>query len=219
MKSQIKNKLLLYHLRSPHLFMKKLVIVGTNKTGKYIAENPTEFGLRHQIEGFLDIHSKLLSKSFLGFRLLSSIEEIMEMVNISVILAFENSELKKDIRDQLLFHPSIDFPNLISSKSWVSKDFIIGRGNIILGGNIINFGTCVGSFSHIDKGCLIGHGSRIGNFCNLKSGVIFGGHTYLEDHVVIGESTSTYQGIRIGMGSLIKKNSVLRNDVPTLSNV
>lgn len=190
-----------------------LLIVGVNKIGIYIAENFGQFGLRHTLIGFVDDNPKLHEKEFAGLPVLGTVEHLINLKKIAVVLAVQDPNEKIDIVRRLLYHPSVDFPNLFSNNTWVSKDSIFGKGNLILGGSLINFGTMIGNFNSINHNCSIGHESIIQNYCNLEESVNFGGYSILEDEGVVGKEAVIAQGVRIGRETKIAPRAQIREDI------
>lgn len=166
--------------------------------GDYIARNYSQFRLRHDLIGFVDDNQKMHGKEFAGFPVLGSADHLLEHPKIALVLAVQSPSEKIDIVRRLLYHPSVDYPNLFSSGAWVSRDCIFGKGNLILEGSMINFGTMIGNFNSIDQNCSIGHESVISNYCYLEQAVTFGGYSFLEDENKIGKEAIISHGIRIG---------------------
>jgi sugar O-acyltransferase (sialic acid O-acetyltransferase NeuD family) len=192
-----------------------LIIVGATKIGSYLAEHFDQFRLRHTVIGYVDDNPNLLGKEIAGLPVLGNIEYLFELKKIAVVLAVQDPNQKIDIVRRLHSHPAIDFPNLFSNNTWVSRDCIFGKGNLILGGSLINFGTMIGNFNSINQNCSIGHESVIQNFCNLEESVNFGGYSILEDEGVVGKEAVIAHGVRIGRDAKIAPKAQIEADVPS----
>ncbi len=190
-----------------------LIIAGANNLGAYIAKNFAQFRLRHNLIGFVDDNPKLHGKEFAGLPVLGPVESLNKFKKIAVVLAVYRSSEKIDIVRRLLYHPSVDYPNLFSSGAWVSRDCIFGKGNLILEGSLINFGTLFGNFNSIDQHCSIGHESVISNYCFLEESVNFGGYSFLEDESTLGHDVMVSHGVRIGKDSEIGPGVKIEEDV------
>ena len=175
-----------------------LIIAGATKLGEYLVNNYSQFRLRHKLIGFVDDDPKLQGKDFAGLPVLGKIEAVLDYKKVALVVAVRTPNEKIDLIRRLVYHPSLDFPNLFSSGAWVSRDCIFGKGNLILDGSLINFGTMIGNFNAIDKNCSIGHESVISDYCNLEDSVVIGGYTFLEDESKIGKEAVVAQGVRIG---------------------
>lgn len=203
---------------SPIAFM-DLIIAGVGKTGEYIAKNFSQFRLRYNLIGFVDDERKYWGKQFAGYPVFGSIDEVLKFDKVALVLAMRSSNQKIDLIRRLHYHPSLHFPNLFSSGSWISRDCIFGKGNIILNGSLINFGTLLGDFNFIDQNCSIGHEALVGSFCHLEEGVNFGGYSLLEDEVRIGKDAVISQGVRIGRDAEVSAKAQIQEDIAAESFV
>ncbi|RIW13159.1 hypothetical protein D0X99_17270 [Algoriphagus lacus] len=196
-----------------------LIIAGADKLGEYIAKNYSQFKLRHKLIGFVDDDPKFIGKEFAGYPFLGSVDQVLKYEKVALVLALRNPSQKIDIVRRLHYHPSLDFPNLFSNGAWVSRDCIFGKGNIILEGTLINFGTLLGNFNCIDQNCSIGHESVIGNYCTIEESVTFNGYSFLEDEGKIGREAVIGQGVRIGRDAEIFPKVQILQDVPAESRI
>lgn len=196
-----------------------LIIAGANKLGEYIATNYSQFRLRHTLIGFVDDNPKLHGKEFAGLPVLGAVDSVLEHQKVALVLAVQSPSEKIDMVRRLLYHPSLDFPNLFSSGAWVSRDCIFGKGNLILEGSLINFGTLIGNFNSINQNCSIGHEAVISNYCYLEESVNFGGYSFLEDESRIGQEVTVSHGVRIGRDSEICAGIQINEDLPPESRV
>lgn len=190
-----------------------LIIAGANILGEYIVKNFSQFRLRHKLIGFVDDDPKLQGKNFAGLPILGKIETVLDYKKVAVVVAIRNPNEKIELVRRLVYHPSLDFPNLFSSGAWVSRDCIFGKGNLILDGSLINFGTMIGNFNAIDKNCSIGHECVISDYCYLEDSVVIGGYTFLEDESKIGKEAVVAQGVRIGRDAEIDPGVEVTEDL------
>ncbi|MBN7813194.1 hypothetical protein J0A68_19725 [Algoriphagus sp. H41] len=197
----------------------KLIIAGATKLGEYLASNFSQFGLRYELLGFVDDRPKLRGKKFAGLPVLGNCDSVMEIDKAALILAVDSPSEKMDIVRRLLYHPSLNYPNLFSKNAWVSRDCIFGKGNLILEGSLINFGTQIGNFNTIDQNCSIGHEAVISNYSYLGQAVNVGGYSFLEDSERIGSDVVISQGVRIGRDTEIGAGAQIEGDVPTESRI
>lgn len=190
-----------------------IVIVGAGKLGDYIAQNFSQFNLRRKLVGFVDDNPKLKNKKIGNLPILGSIEEVLLERRIGVILALETCSEKIDMVQRLAPNPLIDYPNLFSSRSWISRECIVGRGNIIMEGSLFNFGTMIGSFNTFGQKCSIGHETVIGDFCCFREDVQTGGYSFVEDGCQFGKGVMINQGIRIGKNSSVGTELEIKDDL------
>lgn len=193
--------------------MMDLIIVGANKMGEYIARNFSQFGLRHKILGFVDENYSLEGKKVAGYPVLGQPEEVLNGKKIAVVIALPSIYEKVGMIKKLSSIKNLEYPNLISMGSWISRDCIFGKGNVILEGSLINFGTMVGNFNFLGEKCAIGHESIIGDFCYLENEVNIGGYSILEGMVTMKKGSGINQGIRVGKESTIEKFAEIKEDL------
>lgn len=197
----------------------KLIIAGANKLGEYLVSNYAQFRLPHPLIGFVDDNPKLKGKKVANLPVLGTFEAVLEVETVALVLALDSPSEKIDIVRRLLYHPSLIFPNLFSINAWVSRDCIFGKGNIILEGSLINFGTQIGNFNTIGQNCSIGHEAVISNYSYLGQSVNVGGYSFLEDSEVIGNEVVISQGVRIGRDTEIGPDSQIGKDLPSESRI
>lgn len=190
-----------------------LIIAGATKLGEYLVNNYSQFRLRHKLIGFVDDDPALQGKEFAGLPVFGNFDSLLDFKKIAVVVAVRSPNEKIDLVRRLLYHPSLDFPNIFSSSAWVSRDCIFGKGNLILDGSLINFGTMIGNFNSIDQNCSIGHESVIGNYCNLDESVTIGGYSFLEDESRIGSEAIVSQGVRIGRETEVDAGAEVTSDL------
>lgn len=190
-----------------------LIIVGANKLGEYIVKNFSQFGLRHKILGFVDDNHSLQGKKVSGFPVLGTPETILEKSKIAIVIALPSVYEKVGMIKKLASNKNLEYPNLISLGSWISRDCIFGKGNIILEGSLINFGTMVGNFNFLGEKCSIGHESVIGDCCYLENEVTIAGYSILEGMVTMKKGSGINQGIRVGKESVIEKFAEIKEDL------
>lgn len=191
----------------------ELVIVGVNKLGEHIVKNFSQFGLRHQLVGFVDENPSNKGKKIAGVPVLGTPEEVLLQKKMAVIIALPSVQERVSMVRKLASNPKLEFPNLFSSGSWISRDCIFGKGNILLDGTLVNFGTFVGNFNFIGNKCSIGHESVIGDYNYLDDEVDFGGFSILEGNITIKKGAVINQGIRIGKEATVDKFAEVREDV------
>ncbi|MCU0400044.1 MAG: hypothetical protein MUE75_03390 [Algoriphagus sp.] len=190
-----------------------LIIVGANKLGEYIAKNYSQFGLRHKILGFVDESVSLKGKKVAGYPVLGQPEVVLCGQKVAVVIALASIYEKSGMIKKLASIKNLEYPNLISLGSWISRDCIFGKGNIILEGSLINFGTMVGNFNFFGEKCSIGHESVIGDCCYLENEVNIGGYSILEGMVSMKKGSGINQGIRVGKESTIEKYAEIKEDL------
>ncbi|AMQ56619.1 hypothetical protein [Algoriphagus sanaruensis] len=190
-----------------------LVIIGAGKLGEHLVENFSQFNLRYNLLGFVDDNPKLKGKKVAGLPVLGGIDKYLQDKSMAVVVALTSISEKMDCVNRLSSNPRLNFPNLISSGSWISRDCIVGKGNILLNGSLFNFGTTIGNFNSFGQKCSIGHEAVIRDFCFLDEEVSIGGFSFVEDGCKFGKGVQLKQGIRIGKESVIGPLLEIKEDI------
>ncbi len=192
--------------------MKNIIIVGAGSVGGHIAANPELYGLAGQIEAFVDDDSQKHGKYIYNIPVIGSINDVLSMGKKRIIIGIAFPRVKSSILYSLIQSEELEFPTLISSKSWISNDCKIGRGSIIYPGTSINYGSKIGEFCVVNMNCAIGHHVTIGNFTSFAPGVNIGGNCTIGELSDIGIGASVVQNIIIGSNTIIGgQTMVLKN--------
>ncbi|MBZ4644152.1 MAG: acetyltransferase [Deferribacteraceae bacterium] len=104
--------------------------------------------------------------------------------------------------------------NVIHGTSILSKHIVLGQGNAILAGVIINTEVKIGNNCIINTGSIIEHECSIGNNIHIAPGAKICGQVSIDDNCMIGVGANIIQGIHIGQNSIIGAGSVVTTDIP-----
>jgi len=105
------------------------------------------------------------------------------------------------------------FPNLISSNAKVSSDVILGQGNYVAPGVIINAGASIGNNCIINTGAIAEHDCTLGDFVHLSPGVILSGGVTIGDCAHVGTGSVVIQNLKIGANAMVGAGSVVTKNV------
>jgi sugar O-acyltransferase (sialic acid O-acetyltransferase NeuD family) len=92
---------------------------------------------------------------------------------------------------------AVNFPQLISPNTHISKHAVIGEGTVIMHGVIVNAAAKIGSNCILNSHALIEHDAVVGDHCHISTGAIINGG------VVVGS------GSFIGSGCVTKQYTVI----------
>lgn len=106
------------------------------------------------------------------------------------------------------------FPNLISPYALLSSRVILGEGNYVASGVIINAGTRIGSNCILNTGAIIEHDCKIGNFVHLSPGAVLSGGVNIGDNSHIGTGSIIIQNVHIGGKTIVGAGSVVMKNIP-----
>lgn len=193
--------------------MRDLIIFGAGDVGKFIAYNISLFDGKYSILGFMDEDENKVGNSLCGLPVFGiDYLQSNNTDNLCMVIAISSPKVKENIIKRLLPY-DIEFPNFISSNSWLSKGVKSGRGIIIYPNTTINYESEIEDFVIINAGCSIGHNVTIGQFATLAPGVKLAGFTRIDKGAELGIGCCTRQGIRVGSGSIIGGQTMLIKDV------
>ena len=183
---------------------KRLVIVGVG--GHALAA----WDLASQME--LDIACFLVppnSNGFISNYILNSeipvlnFDKAVDFQSMSFFIAIGDNYHRKTMKSLLQDLGVVDFPNLISKSSFVSKHSMLGSGNFI--GNFANIGvfSTLKDFIIVNSKASIDHENLLQDFVSLAPGVVTGGRVGIGSLTFVGMNSAIRQDLKIGENCLI----------------
>jgi sugar O-acyltransferase (sialic acid O-acetyltransferase NeuD family) len=111
-----------------------------------------------------------------------------------------------------------DEGSFISSRAFISHDFVPAPGVQVLSGSCISAEVTLGRGTIINVGTTISHESTIGNFVSISPGCTLAGRVRVEEQVFVGAGATIMNGtserpITIGKKSVIGAGAVVTRDV------
>jgi len=103
--------------------------------------------------------------------------------------------------------------NIIHPDTFIANSVIIGDGNHVKSGAIIDSNTVIGNCCIIDNNVAIPHDVTIGNGVHIAPGATLGSSITVGDYAIIGIGASIATGIKIGEGAIVGVGSAVMNDV------
>lgn len=105
------------------------------------------------------------------------------------------------------------FPNIISNKSIVSNNCILGYGVFVGKGAIINVGSKIGNCCIINTGSVVEHDCCIGDLVHISPGAVLCGGVSVGSNSHIGAGSTIKQYVSIGNNTIIGMGSVVVGDI------
>src|SRR5690606_12145176 len=148
--------------------MNELLIIGAGSVGGFIANNPNLFSTEYKILGFLDDDPAKINKEVFDYKVLGSVDTILEYsnANINIALGIAFPSVKKRIYDKIK-NMKFNFPSFVSKNVWLSANVKVGKGVIIYPGVSINYNSIIEDFVVINMNCALGHDSYVSKFTSL----------------------------------------------------
>lgn len=191
--------------------MKHLIIVGAGGFGREIYCSATEsigFEEEFDIKGFLDPDAHKLD-GFEGYPPILGVEDTYKIEpNDVFICAFGDALLKMKVCNTVLSRGG-EFINLIHKEAFISKNVIIGKGNIISKGCFISCDTRIGDFNTFNDFVSIGHDTVIGNNNAFMTATRVSGIVTIGDSNFFGVNSCMVQGVRVGHNITLAAGSAL----------
>ena len=192
---------------------KVIYIIGAGSVGGHIVSNLDLYGLSNAEIKFLDDDPEKQNKMYCGVLISGTSDLLLDLESPSVIIGIAFPNIKYQLIQKLAVNPSIQYPTLVSNKSWISNQVTLGQGSIIYPGCSINYGSIIGDFVVMNMNCAVGHHVELGNFSSLAPGVNLGGHTKVGEGVDLGIGCATIQNLSIGDYSIIGGQTMVTKDV------
>jgi len=105
------------------------------------------------------------------------------------------------------------FPNIIHSSATVADTVILGEGNLLSAGCIINPDSCIGDICIINTGAVIEHDVIIGKGVHIAPHSTVLGAARIGDDTLIGAGSTIIQGVTIGRNCIIGAGAVVLEDI------
>jgi sugar O-acyltransferase (sialic acid O-acetyltransferase NeuD family) len=189
----------------------KAVFCDGESTG---ASESGENGPHFEFHGFIDNDQSKHGREFVGLPVFGGFEILDDLIaegcvfiNIisrSTVARYETSKIirEKGGRFVNFIHPSVRRPK------------IIGVGNYIQEGVIVQSGVEIGNNSAIHAGAMIAHETRIGNSTFIAPSASISGEVTIGDGAYVGTNSTILPHLKIGNWATIGAGAVVFNDVP-----
>jgi sugar O-acyltransferase (sialic acid O-acetyltransferase NeuD family) len=203
--------------------MRSLIILGAGGSGHDIigiVNSINKLKLEFEILGFLDDNPNLLQASFLGYKVIGSIDEAYKYdkaVFISSIANPSNRTVRRQIFERVI-QQGCSFCNIIHPNSVFYDNFQIGTGvvinaNCVFGSNvIIEDNVHFGYSCNIAHESIIGKHSALGSAVNLSSSTIIGHDCYIGCGVSSAHDVTVCDNTLVAAGSAIVENILDNTD-------
>ena len=171
----------------------------------------------YEILGLIDSDAEKHHQEFFGFPVLGDLTWLKSAEEMLYVVSFINPIGRKEMVEEILHLPHLRFPNIIHPSAILptKHKLVMGQGNIIAQGVIINSHVELGNFNHINKHVDIGHHCKIGDYNTMNSGAHIANASILFGQVFVGPGAVIIDGVTIGKRASIGANAVVRNNVPS----
>lgn len=195
-------------------FGKKLILIGAGAYAREVIDAALEIGF--DIEGVISDSEPKFDTRWIGK--FSDIEEWSQK-NIPFFFAIGATDRKSiEKRDRLfkgIVDYDIEFVNIISRNSHVSKSVKFGKNNYIAPGVVINTGAVLNDNILINNNAVIGHDVIINSNSLISGNVFIGGNTSIGSNVLIGPGANILQGLNISDQAVISVGATVLRSLKT----
>jgi sugar O-acyltransferase (sialic acid O-acetyltransferase NeuD family) len=194
----------------------KILLIGAGGHCKVILDLLLQLK-EYEVEGIIDLKGNLMTKVF-GVSVIGTDADLPSFFKSGIKHCFisigsvGNPHLRIKLFN-LAKKAGFAFPNLISHNAKVSSNAILGEGNYIAPGVIVNAGTQIGDNCILNTGAIIEHDCKIGNFVHLSPGSILSGGVLVGNHSHIGTGCVVIQNLVIGENVIVGAGSVVTKDI------
>ena len=106
------------------------------------------------------------------------------------------------------------FINIIHPHNYLSPSLLMGNGNCIAPGCVINAHVNIGHHCIINSRCNISHDCVIEDYVTISPGATIAGNVQVSEGVFIGAGATIIPDIHIGKGAYIAAGACVTKDVP-----
>jgi len=198
---------------------KDILLIGAGGHAKVIIDALRSNKQSFNIIGIVDKNESKLGKNILGVTVLGSDDILRELYGYGLRKVFISLGMIKDFRIReniytMLKDIKFECINIFHNKSIISDWAVLGEGNAVLAGAIINAEAKIGNNCIINSGSIIEHECIIGNNVHIAPGACVSGQSIIENNCMVGAGSTIIQGIRIGANAIIGAGSVVIRDIP-----
>lgn len=195
--------------------MKKIIIIGSGEQAKiyadYILDHTT-----FRLVGFID--NRKNSVNYRGISIVGDDASLKMIYSSGVNYACIGVGAigKLIIRSRIfLYLKSLGFklPNFVHPSALIGVDVLIGEGNYIAAGVIINSRAVISNNCILNTSSIVEHDCFIGNHVHLAPRTTICGSASINDEVFIGASATVLEGRKICSNVIIGAAALVNKDI------
>jgi sugar O-acyltransferase (sialic acid O-acetyltransferase NeuD family) len=192
--------------------IKNVYIVGCGGNGKIVIDICEKNG--HNIMGIYD--DNLNCKVYKNYKLIGPIDQLTDMKNINIINSIGSIEVRKNIFNKF---PNLNWINCIDPSANIQDTVIMGKGNIICTGAIINADAHIGDYNLINTCAIIEHDCVVGDNNHIAPTSVLCGGVTIGNNNLLGVKVAIIPGINVGDGNIIGAGSVVIRNITNENTV
>lgn len=198
----------------------KIIVIGAGSLGKLtidcILRNKDCYVNNIAI---LDDDRSTHNCSILGVPIIGSVDQaeiLGKKKDTTFVVAIANNNIRKKIVNE---NPKLNYKSIISKMATISSFSVIGEGNIILPGVVVDPEAKIKNHVIVNKSSTIAHDVILHDFSQVSPGVNFGGYVEVGECSFIGLGASILPLIKITKDVVIGAGAVVTKDIDVPSSV
>ena len=199
--------------------MHNVIIFGASGHGSVVLDCLEKEG-SYNVIGFVDSFKKKGSLIF-GYEVLGSeydLPYIVSKFNIhGGIVAVGDNWTRKLMVDRILkIQPDFYFINAIHPKATVGKDVLLGFGNVLMPGSVVNTNAILHDFCIVNTNASLDDDGIMGSYSSLAPNSCLGGNVYVGRFSAVCLGANVIGNVSIGEHTLIGAGALVLNDFADL---
>jgi len=183
------------------VILSELLLINNHKSIIFIAESEQE--------------SATININRIDYQVINDLNELKYLYDEdSCGIIGIGSNIKRLLISQKIFEliPNFSWMSLLSKNAIISPSVNIGAGTVVISGSQINVGSIIGKHCIINSKASIDHDNIIGDFINISPMVVTGGSVKIGDHSDIGIGSTIKNDIDIQDNVTIGGHSFVNKD-------
>lgn len=192
--------------------MQNVIIFGASGHGSVVLDCLEKEG-KYNVIGFVDSY-KRKGYRLNGYQVIGNEFNLPYLINrfniVGGIVAVGDNWIRKLIVDRIMkIVPDFNFINTIHPKAIIGKDVLLGCGNVVMPGAIVNANSVIHDFCIINTNSSLGHDGVMESYSSLAPSVCSGGNLHLGQFSAVSLGVNIINGIEIGNHSVIGAGSLV----------
>lgn len=188
---------------------KEVIILGYSGHAYVVIDALISSG--YSIKGYCEVEEKGLNPY--NIKYLGSEDKIVSKDPANYIVAIGDNQLREKIQVKIT-NRGVELANAIHCTAEISKTVVIGRGNFISAGVIINSMVKIGDGVICNTRSIIEHECILGNYVHIGPGTVLCGNVNVGSNTLIGAGSVIIPNITIGKNVIIGAGSIVVKNVP-----
>lgn len=198
----------------------KILIIGAGGHSKVIVDI-IQNEQKYEIAGFID-NNLPIGHEVLGYKVLGKKEEINTLINkheiFGGVIAIGDNFIRSNIKKKITqLCNEFKFINCIHPKSSIAFNVVMGEGNVVMAGAVINTSSEISNHCIFNTNCSIDHDNKIANFASIAPNAVTGGNVEVGEFSAIGIGATVKHNVSIGYNCIIGGGSLVNKDAKSNS--